>query len=345
MMTAAEIVKDPNWYLHAINLDESSLFFVKTDRSALSACSFLDHRFDIQGLPSVSIPIANVLEHSGAIDSAVPTFVFHTAFCCSTLIARCLDLESANVSLKEPAVLMALANYQRVGHPLLANPAQAHAIYTLVVTLLFRPFGEGQTVLVKPTNTVNNIIPHLMATHPKSKALLLHSDLESFLISTLKKGEQGRSFARQLLTIFLMDSPEAQQLDSTSLLRMTDSQVAAIAWHLQLENFFDAFKQYDASRVKSLHCDRLLADPRSSLAHLIDFFEMTFLSDNFDHLMDQAPLRSNAKTPDQTFDAGSRRQDYEMARDKFSETLDLIIPWAKQLRFKYRFSDQIANPL
>lgn len=345
MIPAADIVKDPNWFLHAINLDEASLFFVKTDQRVLSGCSFLDHRFDIQGLPSVSVPLTDLLVLSDSIDSAVPTFVFHTAFCCSTLIARCLDLESVNLSLKEPAVLMALANYQRIGHPLLENPAQAKAIYTLVAKLLFRPFGDGQTVLVKPTNTVNNIILPLMETHSKSKALLLHSDIESFLISILKKGEQGRGFVRQLFTILLMDSPEARQLDSTRLLRMTDSQIAAITWHLQLETFFDVFKQYDSDRVRSLHCDRLLEDPRSSIAELVSFLEFKSLSENFDRLMAQAPLQSNAKTPDQKFDARNRSQEYDKARVKYSDTLEVIIPWAEQLRFRYSYSEKIANPL
>lgn len=345
MTSAADIVKDSNWFLHAVDLEQASLLFVKTDECTLSACSFLDHRFDIQGLPSVSISLENLLELSDSIDSSPPTFVFHTAFCCSTLIARCLDLESKNLSLKEPAVLMALANYQRMGHPLLTNPTKAQEIYTLITKLLFRTFASGATVLVKPTNTVNNIILPMMATNPKSKALLLHSDLESFLISILKKGEQGRGFVRQLFTILLMDSPEARQLDSTRLLRMTDSQIAAMTWHLQMEKFFDVFKQYDSSRVRSLHCDRLLADSRNSLSAVIDFFELKSLKNDFDRLMAQAPLHSNAKTPDQKFDAGNRSQEYDAARAEFSETLQVIIPWAEQLRFRYSYSKTFANPL
>jgi len=345
VIAAADIVSDSNWFLHAINLDEASLLFVKTDERTLSACSFLDHRFDIRSLPRVSIPLGNLLELTDSIESAPPTFVFHTAFCCSTLIARCLDLESENLSLKEPAVLMALANYQRTGHPSLKNPVKAQAIYTLITKLLFRTFAPDATVLVKPTNTVNNIILSMMATDPKSKAILLHSDLESFLISILKKGEQGRGFVRQLFTILLMDSPEARQLDSTRLLRMTDAQIAAITWHLQLEKFFDVFKQYDSSRVRSLHCDRLLADSRSSLAAVVDFFELKSVQNNFDRLMAQAPLQSNAKTPDQKFDAGSRSQEYDKARTEFSKTLKVIIPWAEQLSFRYSYSDKFANPL
>lgn len=345
MISAAEIVKDPRWYLHSINLDQAVLGFVKTTPNALSDCSFLDHRFDISQLPYASIAINDLLGLSEQIESAKPVYVFHTAFCCSTLIARCLDLPSANVSLKEPAVLMELANAYRIGHVLLTNPMQSKAIFNLVSKLLFRPFGHDQTVLVKPTNTVNNIIRPLMSAHPASKALLLHSDLESFLVSILKKGEQGRGFLRQLFTILLMDSPEARQLDSNQLLRMTDSQIAAITWHLQLEFFVDAFKQFNSSRLRSLHCDVLLDQPNDTLAKLVDFFGYKHLSDDFDRLMDQAPLKHNAKEPGQQFDSQSRSQDYDRARSQYSDTLEVIIPWAKQLRFKYAYSDNIANPL
>ena len=184
-----------------------------------------------------------------------------------------------------------------------------------------------------------------MATHAQSKALLLHSDLASFLLSTLKKGEQGRGFARHLFTIFRMDSLEAQQLDATKLMRMTDSQVTAITWHLQLERFFELSERIGAKQVSSLHCDRLLAAPDDILTRIVSFFECNALQDNIDEMLAQAPLAANAKTPGQSFDASSRSEEYSLAQKQFSESLEVIIPWAKQLQFKYPYSDQIANPL
>lgn len=342
---AQEIVRDPNWYLHAIDLDQATCQFVKTNAHSLSECSFLDHRFETAGLATAVVSFNKLRALESSINSKPPNFVFHTAFCCSTLLARCLDLPGANVSLKEPAVLMALANYQRTGHRLLRNPTHAKMIYSIVSKLLFRPFGNGQQVLVKPTNPVNNIILPLLASHPQSRALLLHSDLESFLISNLKKGQEGRSFARRLFTIFLMDSFEARQLDTTQLLRMTDSQIAAIAWHLQLEHFFDATQAFPSQQVRSLHCDSFLARPETTLRSVIDHFQIDALSKNFDSLVQNAPLKSNAKMPGQTFNNDNRIQEYEQARDHFSDDLEVILPWAKTLEFRYRYSDKVANPL
>ena len=345
MQSVNEIVDNPNWYCHAINLDTGRLGFVKTTKSALSETTFLDDRFNVSKLESASLSIQECVNFIDGKESAAPKYIFHTAFCCSTLLARCLDFPDSNVSVKEPAVLMALANYQRTGHKVLANVNEAKEIYGLVNHLLFRPFGENESVVVKPTNTVNNIICQLMATHTESKALFLHSDLKSFLISLLKKGEEGRGFARQLFNIFFMDSAEAQLLQQNQLLRMTDMQVAAIAWHLQLENYFDAFAEFNADKVKSLHCDRLLDSSNDILTKVVSNFDLIKLEENIDQLLEHAPLQKNSKTPGKAFTAEDRKAEHNQTEQLYRDSLNAIIPWAQQLRFKYQYSESISNPL
>ncbi|MFT5137319.1 MAG: hypothetical protein ACI8XV_002359 [Arenicella sp.] len=348
MHSVEQIVEDPNWFLQGINLDSRRLNFVKTSRAALCEASFLDQRFDTKGLPSTSFGLNELLDYINREDAPIPApprFIFHTAFCCSTLLGRCLDLPGSNLSLKEPEVLMTLANYRRVGHELLSKANDAKEVYRLVMLLLFRPFSDNETVVVKPTNTVNNIISPLLATHTQSRAVLLHSDLQSFLISILKKGERGRGFARHLFNIFLMDSPEAQQLQSKQLIGMTDLQIAAIVWHLQLEHFFDALAKFDSSIVKSLHCDRLLADSEVILAELVAHLAMPQLELNFQAMLANAPLQQNAKMPDQAFSANDRSKQYQIIESQFSESLAMIGNWAKQLRFKHAYSENIGNRL
>lgn len=342
MSTVAEIIENPNWYLHNIDLDQGLLLFVNTEPSALSSASFLDARFQPQG-SSKTIPIAQALELKRVENSAM--YIFHTAFCCSTLLARCLDLQPHTIALKEPQVLMTLANYKRAGHTEMQNPERAKQLVALVHGLLARPFQEKQRVIIKPTNTVNNLIGELLAANDENKCLLLHSDLKSFLISLLKKGEEGRAFGRNLYNIFSMDSPEAQQLNHAQLMRMTDSQIAAIVWHLQFEHFIAAAERFGESRLKSLHCDRLIESPPEILRRAVTHFGLESLADNFDRLVENAPLNSDAKTPGTKFSGTDRVSQHKQAEELLKNTLDVIIPWAKQLRFRYASQEEVALKL
>jgi hypothetical protein len=126
---------------------------------------------------------------------------------------------------------------------------------------------------------------------------------------------------------------------------MTDMQVAAITWHLQLENYFDAVGLFDSTKVKSLHCDRFLENSSEILRKAVDHFGLTKLKSNFDQMMEHAPLHKNSKTPDKEFTAQDRISEHQQVEKLYSDSLDSIIPWAKQLEFKYQYSDNVPNPL
>ena len=136
-----------------------------------------------------------------------------------------------------------------------------------------------------------------MRQQQDSRALLLHSDLKSFMVSLLKKGEEGRAFGRKLFSIFSLDSKEAQQLGHNQWMRMTDMQVMAVAWHLQWEHFLDAVQSLGSEQLRSLHCDQFLADSEVSLQRIIQHLQFPSLQENFADMVRQAPLTHDAKYP------------------------------------------------
>ncbi|HTO40148.1 MAG TPA: hypothetical protein VL026_04170, partial [Rhizomicrobium sp.] len=104
-----------------MDFSRNTFGFVQTNRETLSRQPFLDSRWDRSPLPRVDIPISTVIAATEHRPRPQVNFIWHTAFCCSTLLSRCLDIPGANLALKEPQILILLAEAKRAGQRGLPN--------------------------------------------------------------------------------------------------------------------------------------------------------------------------------------------------------------------------------
>ena len=114
-------------------------------------------------------------------------FIFHSAYCCSTVLARAVDIEGMSMGLKEPLILNDMVGWRRRG----ADPRRLGAMLDDVLTLLARPFAPGEAVVVKPSNVLNSLAPAMLGLRPQSNALLLYAPLPDFLRSMAQEGALG----------------------------------------------------------------------------------------------------------------------------------------------------------
>lgn len=316
--TLEDIIGNPFWFPDNVNFQRNTFGFVKTDRQSLSKLSFLDNRWDRSNLSRVDIPIPAAVPALAKSPRPNLNLIWHTAFCCSTLIARCLDAEGINLSLKEPQVLIALAESKRAGHL-----AQQPAVSDTVFKLLAR-HAPNERVLVKPTNAVNNLIPEALRA-ADGRMLFLYSDCKSFLISIAKKGEMGRIFARKLFGLFAADGhPQAKWLWQT-LFELSDLQVAAIVWHMQIAEFR---RSRDISMSAALNCDDFLANPRATLDRLNALFDLNFSPSHLDAVASGPLLAQNAKNTSQSFSADRRAAEASTMAKTLGDELDTVIEWS-----------------
>src|SRR5262249_43911588 len=113
----ALLVADPHWFLEDYNVGTRKLRFVCADRNTLASTPFLaEGMWDYSALPQREVAENELL---GLLPANAPAprihFLWHTAFCCSTLIASLLDRGGVNLSLKEPGILLILADAKRQG--------------------------------------------------------------------------------------------------------------------------------------------------------------------------------------------------------------------------------------
>ena len=134
MTPLAEILDTPCWFPAALGSDFQSLKFAQLKREALSKEAFLDHRMNHSVLSWESAPVSAVIQHAASLPSTPPAFIFHSAFCCSTLLARALDVAGKSVALKEPDVLMGLANALRVGGRAIDSEMNSRLVVSIIAT-------------------------------------------------------------------------------------------------------------------------------------------------------------------------------------------------------------------
>jgi len=315
--TLQDIIGDTSWFPDNVNLERGTFGFVHTDRTTLSQQSFLDGRWDRNALPHVDIPISAILP---AIGETTPqaNFIWHTAFCCSTLIARCLDVEGTNLSLKEPQILIQLAEAKRAGHL-----AKHSNVADAILKLLAR-HSARERVLIKPTNAVNNLVPEAVGL-TNGRMLFLYSDCKSFLLSIAKKGEMGRIFARKLFALFAADGHAQAKWPWQTLFELSDLQIAALVWHMQIAEFR---RSRDTARSAALNCDDFLSRPRETLERLNAFFDLHLSASQLDAVISGPLLAQNAKDTSETFSAERRVAEASSIAKTLGSELDTVIEWS-----------------
>jgi hypothetical protein len=321
----------------AVDAQTRSVRLRDVTRESLAAAAFLDDRWDRTGCAAHSVPLAELAPDG---PRARPVFIWHSAFCCSTLLARCLDKPGRNLSLREPAALMEVANIKRRD-----GVAVSDLWLRGLVPSLAASAGTDACVTIKPTNTVNNLIADTARLFPQARHLFLTSSLRAFLTSLAKKGEAGRSFARRLFTIFAMDGHAVARSDPRQLMQMSDLQIAAIVWHMQIATMQAALAQGPAAAFASLDGDAFVAAPVAALTAVDRFFGLELGTAHIAATADGPLFTQDAKHAGQAHGAERRRQEAAAIAASLGPELDAIIEWSHGLFPQSPRDGRLPNPL
>ena len=329
MAQLPELLNDPAWFPAAIDTKAGTLGFAHIDRDSLSKEAFLDQRMAGSVTARETVGLAEVIAAFSSQQKRVPAFIFHTAFCCSTLLARALDAPGTALALKEPDVLMGLANILRVDAELRQSPERAEALLHTIFGLLARRFAIDERILVKPTNAANNLLPS--AVRSGARAVLLYGDLRSFLVSVLKKGEACKAFVRQQYNIFSLDADGLAAIPQRQAVAFTDLQAATVVLRHQMELFQRTLAASRREQTVSLDFKVLMANPVAVLQGVARHLDLPHSDAALESIVNGPIFTRNAKFADQAYDAGLRDQDAQAIEERYGETLDLIENWGGQL--------------
>ncbi|HSC18370.1 MAG TPA: hypothetical protein VLC74_05600 [Rhizomicrobium sp.] len=340
-----EILAKAEWFPAEYDIPTRMLRFAQSSRETISNETFLgEGKWDYSKLPQVEFPERVMLRHLPD-KTAKPqvNFIWHTGFCCSTLIARLLDVPGKNLSLKEPGVLLLLADVKRqkaMGPGKTFSPRFPELLFYL----LCRPFSAGERITIKPTNSCNHILPDAVSL-TQGKHLFLYSDCRSFLISIAKKGEYGRQYARKLYAGIVGDGNVQARWPIADVFAMTDLQTASILWHMQIAEFQRSWPLLAPGRATSLDCDAFLADPLGALVKIDEFLGLGIGRECLADRIASPVFSRHSKDSMTAYTQENRRADHARLAGEMKSVLEDIVPRSYELCKATPRGAPLPNPL
>ena len=323
-MDTATILADPAWLPHRYDDAADSFRFVHVPREAHRLATFLTD--DYLGGTADYIAVPRDAIDRAQLKIAPVHFVFHSAYCCSTLVARMFDRAGRAMGLKEPQVLNDLVGWRQRG----AEPQRLAAVIDLSLALLSRPFESGEAVVVKPSNIVNSLAPALLGLRPEARAITLYAPIEDFLSSIAVKGLWGRQWVRKALISQARDQQLSHRFTAEELLELTDLQIAGLGWISHHATFARIREKLGPDRVAICDSVSLLRDPLATTEAFYGQFDMDLDRDEArDIATSEAFTRNSKDRSDYSPEQRRERLDTTLASNR--EEIEMVAAWVRTL--------------
>lgn len=332
-----QLLSDPSWLPHRYDERRDAFHLLQVDRAGRAGIPFLTDEH-LQGRAPRVVDRAQAV---AAAPAAAPVhFIFHSAYCCSTLLARLLDMPGVASTLKEPVFLNDMVGWRHRG----GEGRRIAMVLDQGLGLLARPFDTGEAVIIKPSNVVNALIPAMMAMKPDAKALLLYAPLEQYLSSIARKGMWSRLWVRELLVKQLRDGMVQLGLDDTALLQLTDLQAAAAGWLAQQQQFAGLLRTLGSVRVRSLDSEHLMADISGHLDVLVRHFGVDANQDAIATALAGPALGTDSKTGN-AFTNDQRAQQKRESLNLHGEEVAMVLRWAAEIAARFDIPMALDHPI
>jgi len=327
-----DLINSENYLAYRFNFNTEKVEFLPVNRDEIRRVSALKREYIDANRQLIPVPLAKLVplleSPSQSLPYNPPRFIFHTAFCASTFLSRCLDVEGVCTSLREPQILLDAANAKRLQWRSQTTRLDFSHLPKLALLLLRKHAAGSEKLLIKPINSVNNIVPELLQTSGQGKALMMFTDARNFLLSTLRKGEGGRHVTRAMFDLLRCDFEHLANLSLSAMLHMTDLNIILTLWRLQIEQAENALRRYSpANTMASLYGEKLIQHPHETLAAANRFLGLGISAEQIEDIVKSDRRFADAKSEGQRFSLERRQETYRKLEDFYGDDLENTLNW------------------
>ena len=258
-----------------------------------------------------------------------PHAIFHISHCGSTLVSRLVAELPGCLPVREPLVALNLAvarrDLDRAESRL--DGATWDTLFDTALRLLSRTYRPGQRVVIKFTSACGNLITPMLQRSAGSRALLLHTDLETWLTVMLRDEnvrENGRFYAQD----WLKDLHALTGRRDLRLAALSDAQQFTVNWLAAMLQFERAVQQYP-QRAQRCDFEPFLMDPAVGLKDVGSFFGLDIARAT--EIAAGPLLKSYAKNPAKPFDRAARDRELKDTRQRAGAEIRAGLQFAEKL--------------
>jgi hypothetical protein len=345
--SAQPLFEDASRFLFRLDLGRAAAHFLNATPETFQRSTFLDNRIAVDDQRQLVVPLADLLRVRATLAPPLPPlgFLFHTAFCCSTLLARALQAVPRTHVLREPLALRDLADARRAARARGASDPVGGALGRLTLDLLGKTFEPHATVVIKPTNLAANFAWDALSLAPHARGVVLSCSYDAWIVSCMKKLPDTRAKMPWLAAQLLLDDPlSAASLDIDAT-RLDETRAMVLVWFLQRRAWSMRLAAEGGVRLRSLDAEELLADPLTVLERVRYHLDLNHEPGRIAAIVAGPVWNTHAKDPKAPYDATRRAAENAQIRVRHREPLARARVFHDWLLARYPLPDVLPHPL
>ena len=347
---ARELINSPDYLAYKINLETENIEFLAVNQQLIRQASFLRRDTIAPDQALIVVPLAEFVPQFDTLNQSIannpPRFIFHTAYCASTFLSKSLDVEGRSVGLREPQILLDAANAKRLRWKSTTTSLDFTKLPELALGLLQKHAKAHEKLVIKPINSVNNIIPELLQASPSSRSIVLYTDVKNFLCSTLAKGEHGRQRTRAMFDLLRCDFPQLANLRLSDVIRMSDLKLILTFWRLQIEQAQKMLIDFGSdTKIVSLYAEKLINDVSTALPIISEHLQLGISASKMQQIAISDERLRDAKNPQQQFSVQKRAENFHKITDFYAADLENGYHWMTQNNPAVALYPKLGNAL
>lgn len=319
-----EVFEKPDLFLW--QFDGQEALFVNMDRNAYYNSIFCDQRISARNNEITRMDCSQLIDSLPTRPSRESrlNFIFHIAHCGSTLLARALDIEDKNIVYREPAVLRQLGAEAASAFYGKEPPSAWQGKLDLSLALLDRSYAKGAPIIIKANVPVNFIIKAVLEHGAESRAILLYSNLENYLLAVLKSSSH-RAWVASIFSELGNAIESIMGLTAKQRASLSIAETAGCVWLVQMSIFSEVAEKYPG--VRTLDGEIFYDNPEDTLRMSFELFRQPVDGESIAGIVNSDLFTRYSKDPRQAYDNETRLAQRETIRARLAGDIEKARDW------------------